>query len=319
MLTADVAYELLKAVLERGSDDSFVQQDFHILEDPWDVLRALYSIGLVGVREPIAGTFIYCHDGRAPNRRLEKPDKILIHPCYWIALNCPNSGLEERSAEEIYDECDIELSSEAKEFRDSKIQTLVSRLTQIPVGISGCTAFEDWCFNAIRICFAKGLRNIEWKPNRAGTTRRDIVATNLGDHGVWKRIYEDYGTRQVTFEVKNTLDLTAADYQQVRSYLTGDYGRVAFVVTRSETVDLYSGRDVEWVRDLHAAHNVLVIKLTGRFLSSQLGKLRNPQKHDAVDDSIHRLLDTYTRLYMQGQAKERRRRRKKRRKKSASH
>ena len=58
LLTADAAYQLLKAVLERGSDDSLVQQDFYILADPWDVLRALYSIGLVGVREPIAGTFV---------------------------------------------------------------------------------------------------------------------------------------------------------------------------------------------------------------------------------------------------------------------
>jgi hypothetical protein len=55
------------------------------------------------------------------------------------------------------------------------------------------------------------------------------------------------------------------------------------------------------VRDLYSQHRVLVIKLTGRYLSKLLHKLANPSRQDGVDDAIHTLLDTYTRLYLAGQ------------------
>ena len=302
-LTVDKAHELLSTILLAGSNDSLVRQDFFIMENPRDILKGLYSIGFLGVHDAVAGTFVFCHDGRAPDREFREPDRILIHPCYWLALNCTRSDLDLHEAEEIYDEYDIEVSSETPAVRDQKIKGLLDELVTIPPGDEGATRFENWCHTAIRICFAKGLRNVELKPNKNAKSRRDIVATNLGEADVWRRIYEDFGSRQITFEVKNVTDLTSADYQQVQSYLTGQYGRVAFIVTRSDSVDLYRNRDVEWVRELYATHNVLIIKLTGQFLGQQLGKLRNPQKHDAVDTSVHRLLDTYTRLYVAGETK----------------
>lgn len=154
---------------------------------------------------------------------------------------------------------------------------------------------------AIRICFAKGLRNVELKPNKLAKSRRDVVATNLGEGDAWRRIYDDYGTRQVTFEIKNYPGLEASDYQQVQSYLTGEYGRIAFVVTRDDTVDLYANKDVEWVREMYTNHRALIIKRTAKFFTNLLQKLRNPQKHDTVNNALHRLLDTYTRLYLGGQ------------------
>jgi hypothetical protein len=144
----------------------------------------------------------------------------------------------------------------------------------------------------------------------------------LGEKGVWKRIRDDYGTRQVVFEVKNYKGITSADYQQVLSYLTGEYGRLAFVVTRDDTVDLFANRDVEWVRDMYANHKVLIIKITGIYLRKLLYKLRSPQRHDDVDGAIHKLLDAYTRLYLAGQTAQaastaKRQSRKKRRKQIA--
>ena len=131
--------------------------------------------------------------------------------------------------------------------------------------------------------------------------QRDVVGTNLGEGSAWSRIYQDYGTRQVVFEIKNYVGLKAADYQQVQSYLSGEYGQLGFVVTRDESIDLLKGKDVDWVRQMYSNHNVLIIKLTGKHLSKLLDKLRNPQKHDAVNNALHKLLDTYTRLYIEGQ------------------
>lgn len=291
----------LEAVLLQGSSDPLVQQDFLILEDAKAVIRSLYSIGFLGVHDSPSARFLFCHDGRAPDREFEVGDRILVHPCYWMALNCGGAELNREQAEDIYDEYDIEVSSETPSIRNRRLLEVIGRLDSIPEGNEGQTAFEIWCHKAIRICFAKSLRNVDLKPNKLARLRRDIVGTNLGEHGAWKRIREDYQTRQVVFEVKNYRELDSSDYQQVQSYLSGEYGRIAFVVTRDDGIDLYKNRDVDWVRTLYASHKVLIIKLTGRYLVRLLHKLRNPQKHDAVDDAIHTLLDTYTRLYIDGQ------------------
>ena len=316
-LTVEETTKVLGEVLERGSDEPIVQQEFDILTNPAEILRGLYSVGFLGVREGIEGPFVFCHDGRAPDRDFKDPDGVLVHPCYWIALSIGGRELDAIGADEIYDEYDTETSSETPQIRSGNIEAFVSELGEIPLGMEGAVAFEKWCERAVRICFAKGLRNVELKPNRGARLRRDVVATNLSDDGAWKRIREDYGTRQVTFEVKNVADLAAHDYQQMVSYLTGDYGRLGFFITRSSTTDLHRGRDVDWVRDMHAQHEVLLIKLTAEFFVKQLRKLENPQKHDAVDNSVHSLLDTYSRLYVAGQGKPRRQGKGRRRKKGA--
>jgi hypothetical protein len=50
-------------------------------------------------------------------------------------------------------------------------------------------------------------------------------------------------------------------------------------------------------------HQVLVIKLTGKYFTKLLYKLRFPRRLDDVNDALHKLLDTYTRLYLAGQTK----------------
>lgn len=302
-LTVDDARGLLESTVRAGSEESEIQQDFYIFDSSHDILKGLYSIGFLGVHDAGAGTFVFCHDGRAPTAEFDEPDRILIHPCYWMALNCTRGDLDLHDAEEIHDEYDIEVSSETPAIRNRKIANLREELLTIPLGEEGANKFEKWCHTAIRICFAKGLRNVELKPNKGAKARRDVVATNLGEGDVWRRIYDDFGSRQVTFEIKNVENLTAEDYHQVRFYLSGQYGRIGFIVARSESTELYKNGELEWVRELYAMHNVLIVKLTGRFLSKQLDKLRNPQKHDAVDNSIHSLLDTYTRLYVVGETK----------------
>ncbi|MEQ1867409.1 MAG: hypothetical protein ABL996_22455, partial [Micropepsaceae bacterium] len=294
---------VIEALIDGGSSDTLVQQDFYILEDAKSVIRGLYSIGFLGIREPSTGRIVFCHDGRAPDREFSVGDAVLVHPCYWMALNCTrqDQDIGPDRAEDIYDEYDIEVASETPDIRRRKITHLISQLEAIPEGPQGDSDYESWCHKALRICFAKSLRNVELKPNRLARQRRDVVATNLGERGAWKRIRDDYGTRQVCFEVKNYKGISAADYQQIQSYLGGEYGRLAFAVTRDDSVDLFAGRDVEWVRDMYMKHKILVIKLTGTYLKKLLHKLINPSRHDDVDDAVHKILDTYTRLYLEGQ------------------
>ena len=291
-------------LLEEGDADPIVRQDYLIMQDAKRILRTLYSVGFLGVRDPNTGAYVFCHDGRSPDREFANEDSLLVHPCYWMSLNCTRHVLDRDDVEQIYDEYDVEVTSEAGDIRRERIRGLVGELSSIDEGPEGAGLFEKWCQRAIRICFAKGLWNVELKPNAQARQRRDIVATNLAEEGVWKRIHSDYGSRQVVFEVKNHKGLESTDYYQLRSYLSGEYGRVAFFITRDDSVYLHKNKDVEWVRELYSSQKVLIVKLTGKYLASLLHKLRDPKKHDPVNDALHMLLDVYTRRYLVGQESE---------------
>ena len=317
--TSEVAAEIDR-ILEEETPDSRVRQELLIMRSSESIVHALYSIGFLGVRDSSSGAYVFSHDGRSAIKDFLSNEGVLVHPCYWMALNCTRRILTRDESERIFDEYDVEVSSDAAEIRSERIRTLEKELTRIEEGESGAHGFEHWCHRTVRICFAKGLTNVELKPNGLAKQRRDIVGTNLAEAGVWKRIYEDYGTRQVVFEVKNYRCLVSSDYYQMRSYLSGEYGRIGFFITRDDSTDLYRHRDVEWVREMYAGHKVLIVKITGKYLSGLLNKLRNPLKHDAVDDALHKLLDLYVRRYLSGQVDESSslpRRQKKRRKKGS--
>jgi hypothetical protein len=301
----EVGYtELISSLRNAMSEDSYdppTQQQMELFGGPDNVIRALYSIGFLGIREVVSGSYTFCHDGKEPSNVFTPKDSFLIHPCYWMALNLTRSALDSEEAAEIHDEYEIAISSETPELRKRFIGQIISELGQVPVGKEGASAFENWCLRAIRIAFAGNLRNIELHPNKSAVQRRDIVAMNLAESGVWKRVHQDYGCRQVIFEVKNYDDLGPAEFRQQLSYLTGDYGRLSFVVSRDASVDLVKGPELEWVREMYQKHHILVVKLTGPFLCSILSKLRSPQKHDAGDHLLNKLLDTYSRRYVEGQ------------------
>jgi hypothetical protein len=84
----------------------------------------------------------------------------------------------------------------------------------------------------------------------------------------------------------------------MHSYLHDDYGRIGFIITRDRKMELYSGPELDWTRELFNKHEVIVVKLTGRFFYSLLSKLRSSSKFDQSEDAVNKLLDTYTRLYL---------------------
>lgn len=283
--------------------DAVYQREFAILESAHEGVRTLYSVGVLGMRDTASKAFVFCHDGRNPNKEFAPADRLLIHPCYWMALNLNRNTLNADEAAEIHDEYEVEVFSEAPEIRSRRIGQLLSKLDKIPVGEAGASEFEDWCLRAIRICFTGPLRNFELHANKNATQRRDVIATNLSDHGVWKRVLDDYKARQVVFEVKNKNGITPDDYRQMLSYLHDDYGKIGFIITRDKSYNLYAGPELEWTREIYNKHRVLVVKMTGLFLASLLSKLRSIQriqKADPCEHQMNKLLDTYTRLYLSG-------------------
>lgn len=297
------AVATVEKVVSSDSHSPEVQQQIAIAQSTTEIVRDLYRVGFLGVRDEASRNFVFSHDGREPNREFDDEKTVLIHPCYWMALNLTRSTLDQDEAEEIYDEYDIDVASENPEERRARLETIMAELASIPEGRDGAGKFEDWCLKAVRILYAGALRNAELHPNKNATQRRDVVATNLGLTPIWKRVYDDYKSRQVIFEVKNFKQLEGDHYRQMLSYLSGEYGRLGFIITRDEDENLRKGKELEWMREMYSSHGVLIVKLSGKYFVQMLSKIRSQQKHNAPDKSLNGLLDRYARMYIAGVTK----------------
>ena len=193
-------------------------QHYEIMGSIDEIVRQLYSIGFIGLKSEFGEKFIFCHDGKLPNVVFNDDSILLIHPCYWIALNIKDKALNPDETQEIYDEYSIEVSSLTREQRHRKIGQLMMQYLDIKEGIKDFALFEEWCAHVIRIIYAGDLSNVQLKSNKDATQRRDIIATNDAQSNVWKRIKEDYSVRQVIFEVKNySKDLGRDEFRQMLS------------------------------------------------------------------------------------------------------
>jgi hypothetical protein len=276
-------------------------QTIAIIRTPEELVHSLFSVGFLGVWKPAASSFVFCHDGKDPDFTVDSSSRLLIHPCYWIALNLQQTAqLNVNDMEEIHDDYRIKVTSETPEIRERQLGQFMTTLGTISEGEADAARFEMWCLEAIRIVFATGIVNCELHPNRDLTQRRDIIGRNTGNTETWRRILEDYRVRQVIFEVKNySEDLGPDEYRQMLSYLCGEHGSIGFIINRSTEANLERDRELRWVREIYHEHDHrVVVKLPAKLIVGWISKLRNPQKHDAPDKGLGALLDTYERLYL---------------------
>ncbi len=303
-----IARELIGPVLLAGHDDPIVQQDLFLHETVEDAVRSLYSIGFVGLKDQSSGAFGFCHDGKSVDRNLTESDALLVHPCYWMALNLSKDVLGLQEAEEINDEYGIHILPAVPVVRREKIALVRNALAAIPSGKLGEGAFEEWGLSAIRLAFSGYLRNIHHHPNGAAPQRRDVVGTNVTDKPAWRMLREQYGVHQALFEIKNYADLGPPEFRQMLSYLIGDYGRAGFFLTRAPNVTIYKGAELDWIRELYDKHKVLAVKLSATWLANLLERAAEPGRFDIVEAQLGKLIDDYLRLYVAGQGAPARRR-----------
>ena len=154
--------------------------------------------------------------------------------------------------------------------------------------------------SSLQRCHAvMGWRNLRW-PQVGEFDRPTGVATNQGIRGFWKRIRDDYQTRQVIFEVKNFEEIGVEEYRQMNGYLNREYGSLGFIICRDKQPGLVKGRELEAFREFYT-HQKLIVKVTASTLTGILSKLRSPAKIDAGDIALDNQLDTHIRLYSTGQ------------------
>ena len=274
--------------------------DIALLGNGSQVLDALYSIGLLGLVEPATSAVRFCHDGaRSIISDLPEDRYIAVHPCYWKALDIRTGEISTDVLVEIHDDYEVRATGTVPALRARRLGRLVSDLSDIPLGSGGASGFEDWMLRTCRILFSGYLSNFELHPASDGVQRRDVVATNNAESGFWKRVLDDYGSRQVVFEVKNYEDLKIDDFRQSLSYSGRQYGRLVIVVHRSESEAL-NQRARGWVKEFWDQHNTLVMTIPSVVLVRCIQKTRSPKnrKRSYVDRNLGKRLDTFERSYV---------------------
>jgi hypothetical protein len=78
------------------------------------------SGGFLGVKDPVTAVTAFCHDGRMLDRPLKESDRVMVHPCYWIALGIVAREIEPGRAQEIFDDYDIRVVSSRPEIRKAQ-------------------------------------------------------------------------------------------------------------------------------------------------------------------------------------------------------
>lgn len=272
--------------------------DFAILNSGREAFLALYRIGFVGVESDIAQQYIFSFDGSSATIENISPDKsICIHPCYWAALNLQNSELADNSSIEIFDDYTAIKSPEIAESRRKQIGQLISELPAMQLGTDGASQFENWSLRSTKILFAGNLANFELKPNGNSVQRRDIVATNIAKEGFWKRILDDYKSRQIVFEIKNITDLELDHYRQALSYSKKQYGMFIAFITRNDKEGLRN-TERKWLLELYNQHDVLIFTIPAQALARCISKLRSKHRFDYADNYLNKCLDKYERNYL---------------------
>jgi hypothetical protein len=271
-----------------------ILQDLILSNNPNQVIQRLYSVGFLGIYNDESSSYVFCHDGKDPDRDFSDDSKILIHPCYLLALGS-NMEMNLAQAEEIHDEYDIEVSSKDQEFRKQKIGSLMSELNTINDGLDDRNEFNSWVFKSLKILLASNLVNIKISDKLNYST---IIARNMSNANVWKEISQVYQTDDIMFDIHNKKLLEKNNYTELATRIDNNKHKIAFIVNRGHDNNISKDREVKWVREIYSEKGIIIIKLSSKFIERQLSKSRNPQKHDDVNKELQKLLSQYHNMWL---------------------
>jgi len=271
-------------------------RDFALFESGGEMFSALYSIGFIGLQDRVTGSYNFCHDGSTNALvSLDASLETLVHPCYWKALDVSLSSDSDGLLIQVHDEYTTTESDQPAQLRLQRLGRFPEELSNIKVGHEGSRQFEVWVQRAVRLLFSGNLTNIELKLNpHAPLNQRDIVATNTATSTFWRRVFEDYHSRQVIFECKNHEELTQEDFTQLLDQSTSDYGNFAVAVRRGRH-EFLTEKEKDRTRALFYEHRRLIMIIPDSLLTLCIRKLRTPKKYDYTEYTINKHLDTIVR------------------------
>jgi len=288
----------LQDTIESSKHRDRASADFALMNDGEELFHALYSIGFIGLQDEHSNSVRFCHDGSSSDlASVRSGDRAMIHPCYWKALDARPGEVAPEILVDVHDEYEVPKTDEVKDQRKRLLGQLISELPKMETGNAHASDFEDWVFRVAKILFSGTLQNPELKPNPSAVQQRDVVATNMAQTGFWRRVRDDYQSRQVVFEVKNYVDLKIEDYRQAVTYASKDYGNFVAIISRTQHEGL-GDRERAWVQEMHHQKQTLVFLIPASVLVRCIRKLRNPERTDYTEKQLNKRLDTYVRRYL---------------------
>jgi hypothetical protein len=290
---------LAENAVQLSQYDELAQSDFAVFGSGKQIVHALFGVGFIGFEDKtLEGRYAFSHDGSGMRiETIGEESYCMVHPSYWRALEIEPTTSATQVSIELSDDYKPLDPSQVKDIRTRRLGQVMSELPNLSEGAADAAKFEDWVAQAVKILFAGRLSNPELKPNTDAIQRRDLVATNTAATGFWRRILEDYESRQIIFEIKNYASLKNDDFRQVLSYTTGEYGRFAVIVYRSEN-EWPSEVEQGWIRELYHTHNRLIMPLPATVLARCLSKLRNADRFDYTESTLGKRADMIVRSYL---------------------
>jgi hypothetical protein len=189
------------------------------------------------------------------------------------------------------------IKTEMQDMRLRQLGQIVEELHSLPEGPAGSSAFEKWVLNTSRYLFARGLDNIQLHPNPSAIQQRDIIGTVANGTGFWRRL-ERYDVKQFIIEAKNYRELGHDEFRQAWGYLSGPYGNLLMIVTRSPEEGI-TEKERSLVKEGYDRHKKMVLIMPAKLLQRALSKMRsgNEKRDDYTQDLLSKRLDTFERAY----------------------
>jgi hypothetical protein len=85
-ISIEEARNTVEAIMRRQDMEPQVIQHLKLLGSSDEVLKALYAVGFLGLLDP-SGNYVFCHDGSKQEKFFSDASWLLVHPCYWTALD----------------------------------------------------------------------------------------------------------------------------------------------------------------------------------------------------------------------------------------
>jgi hypothetical protein len=142
----------------------------------------------------------------------------------------------------------------------STIQRKVKLLNKLPTG-AGETArtYEELVHDILASALYPELGFADSQVRTdSGAHIRDLLFYNDGKLEFTRDLREQYGARQLVFELKNVANLEPEHVNQLYRYLDGDFGRIGVLVSRTEPPRAVRRNIV----DLHSSKRTAVVCLT---------------------------------------------------------
>lgn len=177
-------------------------------------------------------------------------------------------------------------------------ERLVSELGEIPVGNDDAAqqqdaaAFEAWCKKTIAFMLGDGFDPVQLHPNGQAFQRRDVVAINLFKSSFGTRIQNGFGVQHLVFEVKNKRKIEKQDIVQVVGYLKNSYGRLGFVIYRSDALVLDPVGAWRF-RSIALIHRKHIVELTTGKITEMLRTFSMHWNPELFDHGLRELLNKY--------------------------